>query len=337
MVNIYVGLSKNQISSYEIIIKEKKQEEGENVLISNRTLKHNLKLWDKVIYANESFNNQSTNKFSDFKNIIFKIKQYKAIIKDLNIYKKKKNITLYFTYVEDILTNYLLFSFNKNILGIVVEDGTLNYYPHTIKSLSQKKVFFKWFLSNLYNVRFKYYKGHSSGIEYEKVLKQFVRLPELSQFPSKSCKLRHPTRKLITSNTALIIGQEGYINQLGEANYNKNLIDLCEIIKSKNNFLNLGKIYYKPHRHGKRIDLTILKSIFINKQVIYLDSDKPLEDLFFNELGSKYIYSFDSSALLNIYLESEEKVKNELEFNVLLRYNILLKPIFKKFEFNIYL
>jgi len=337
MINIYIGLSKNQISSYESIIEDVEQGECENILISNKTLKHNLNFWDKVIYANESFNNQPTSKFSELKNITLKIKEYKEIIKQLNIYKKEKNITLYFTYVEDILTNYLLFSFNKDIKGIVVEDGTLNYYPHTIKSLSQKKVFLKWFLSNLYNVRFRYYKGHSSGIEYKKSLKQFVRVPELSQFPDKSVKLKYPTRKLALSNTALIIGQEGYINQLGESKYNKNLKDLGALIKSKHYYPSLTKIYYKPHRHGKRIDLALLKRIFINKEIIYLASDEPLEDLFFDKLGSKYIYSFDSSALLNIYLESEDKMKKELEFHVLLRYNNLLKPIFEKFSFNIHL
>jgi hypothetical protein len=336
MINIYIGLSKNQISSYEAIIKDEKKTNCQNILISNKTLKNDLKLWDKVIYAKESFNNQSTGRLSELKNIIIKVKQYKQIIKELNIYKKEENITLYFTYIEDVLTNHLLFSFNKKMKGIVVEDGSLNYYPHTIKSLSQKKVFLKWVLSNIYNVRFKYYKGHSSGIESTNVIKQYVRVPELSQFPEKSVKLKYPTRKLNITDTVLIIGQEGYINQLGENRYLNNLKDLVKLIQSKNYYSQIEKIYYKPHRNGKRIDLENLKALFFNKEVVYLDSDEPLEDLFFNKLGSKYIYSFDSSALLNIYLESQDSVKRKLIFNVLLRYNNLLKPIFQKFEFNIY-
>lgn len=336
MINIYIGLSKNQISSYEKIIQTKRKQDCKDVLITNKTLEINPVLWEKVIYANQSFNNQSTGKLSELKNIILKIKQYKIIIKELNEYKYEDNIFLYFTYVEDILTNYLLFSFNKKIKGVVVEDGTLNYYSHTIKSLSQKKVFLKWFLSNLYNIRFKFYKGHSSGIEYQHVIKQYVRVPELSMFPEKSIKLNFPLRSLEISNTALIIGQEGYINQFGEKLYNTNLLDLGKLIKSKDYYLKVDKIYYKPHRHGKRIDLNLLKELFFNKEVIYLDSDEPLEDLYFNNLGSKYIFSFDSSALLNIFLESEKKIKKQLIFNVLLRYNNLLKPIFKKFDFNIY-
>ena len=336
MINVYIGLSKNQISSYESILRDVKMTNCQNILISNRTLKNDLKLWDRVIFAKESFNNQSSGKLSGLTNIIFKIKQYKEIIKELNVYKKEKNITLYFTYVEDILTNFLLFSFNKNLKGIVVEDGTLNYYPHTIKSLSQKKVFLKWLLSNLYNVRFKFYKGHSSGIESKNVVKQYVRVPELSQFPEKSVKLKFLTRTLILTNTVLIIGQEGYITQFGENKYFNNLKDLVKLIQSNKLYDQIDKIYYKPHRHGKRINLEQLKSLFLKKEVIYLESDEPLEDLFFDKLGSKYIYSFDSSALLNIYLESEEHIKNELKFHVFLRYNDLLKPIFQKFNFNIY-
>lgn len=336
MINIYIGLSKNQISSYESIIRERKKTNCQNILISNKTLNNNVECWDKVVYAKGSFNNQSSGKLSAFTNIIFKIKQYKEIIKELTIYKTEQNITLYFTYIEDILTNFLLFSFNKNMRGIVVEDGTLNYYPHTIRSLSQKKVILKWVLSNLYNVRFKFYKGHSSGIEYSNVAKQYVRVPELSQFPEKSVKLIYPTRKLNVTDTILVIGQEGYINQLGESRYVNNLKDLSKLIQSKKYYSHIEKVYYKPHRNGKRIDLEQLKTLFLTKEVTYLESDEPLEDLYFNKLGSKYIYSFDSSALINIYLESEDVIKKELNFNVLLRYNNLLEPIFQKFNFNIY-
>jgi hypothetical protein len=336
MVNIYIGLSKNQIFSYEKIIRDKERINCQNILISNKTLKNNSKLWDRIIYAEQSFNNQSTSNLSELKNIVFKIKQYKKIIKDLSSLREREKITLYFTYLEDILTNYLFFSFNKNMKGVVVEDGTLNYYPHTIKSLSSKKVFLKWLISNLFNVRFKYYKGHSSGIEYKKVIKQYVRAPELCQFPDKSVKLNYPKIKLKITDTILIIGQEGYINQFGEKRYLNNLKDLVKLIQSNSCYLQLEKIYYKPHRNGKRIDSKQLETLFSNKEVVCLESDEPLEGLFFNKLGSKYIYSFDSSALLNIYLESEDSVKKELNFNVLLRYNNLLEPIFKKFKFNIY-
>lgn len=336
MIRLFIGLSKNQISSYEKLLRHKNFQKSKKVLITNKTLIIDLGLWDEVIYANKTFNNQSNSSLDEIKHIIQKIKQYKTIVKNVIKYKQEKKITLYFTYVEDLLTNFLLFSFNKNIKGVVIEDGTLNYYQHTIKSISQKKVFLKWFLSNIYGLRFKYYKGHSSGIESLNVNKQYVRAPELSMFPNKSEKLPYLSRKSILTNTFLIIGQEGYINQQGEKKYNQCLDELIEVIKSDLNYLNTEIIYYKPHRNGKRIDFDRFKEKFNEKKVMILEADEPLEDLYFNTLGSKHIFSFDSSALLNIYLESDVCIRNLINFNVLLRYNTLLEPIFKKFKFKIY-
>ena len=59
---------------------------------------------------------------------------------------------------------------------------------------------------------------------------------------------------------------------------------------------------------------------------------EPLEDLFrfcvniFQKAAGRKLTS----------IECEEHIKNELKINVLLRYNDLLKPIFQKFNFNIY-
>jgi hypothetical protein len=336
MINIYIGISKNQVSSYEEILQFKEVKKAKNVLISNRTLENNANLWDEVIYADKSFNNQSINNVSAIYNITKKIHQYKQVVKKLKKYKYEKNATLYFTYIEDILTNYLLFSFNKNIKGVVVEDGTLNYYPHTIHSLSKKKVYLKWALSNLYGLRFKLYKGHSSGIESKNVSKQYVRVPELSMFPNKSIKLPYPRRNAILTNTFLIIGQEGYINQLGEKRYIKSVEKLIKLIRSNSSYKDVEKLYYKPHRNGKRIDNHWLSKQLECKEIIFLEPDEPLEDLYFNKLGSSHIFSFDSSALLNIYLESNDTHRKKLNFHVLLRYNHLLEPVFEKFKFNIY-
>ena len=334
MINLCIGLSQNQITSYERLIKEKLFEKGATVLVTNKTIGVQEGLWDKVIYSNNSFNNQSKNGFKAIINIISKIKQYKAIIKKLSVYKKEKNITLYFTYIEDILTNYLLLSFNSNLKGIVVEDGTLNYYPHTIKFLSRKKIILKWFLSNLYNLRFKLYKGHSSGIEYKHVIKQYVRVPELSMFPNKSINLPYPKRTNELKNTILIIGQESYINQEGEQKYIESLLKMFSIIKTKKYYKNISKVYYKPHRNGKRLNLDWLENQFKDINFKYLEVDTSLEDLYFDNLGSKYIFTFDSSALLNIFLEHKDKDK--IELNVVLSYNKLLEPVFNRFKFKIY-
>lgn len=336
MINIFIGLSNNQISSCELILNQNNNVNQYNILVSNKTLKINTTLWDEIIFSENSFNNQPKGMASSFLIIYNKIKQYKSIISKLEKFNKEKEITLYFSYIEEILTNYMLLSFNKNLKGIVIEDGTLNYYSHTISNIPITKRFLKWGLSNIFGIRFKLYKGHSSGIQYEHVIKQYVRLPELSLFPNKSVLLPYPIRNIPLTDSILIIGQEPYINMYGLERYNKTLNELVTLIKKNHDFNDIKKIYYKPHRHGQRIDYNGIKEVFKNRQVEILDGDDSLENVYFEELRSRHIYTFDSSALLNIFLESSEINKSKVSFNVLLRYNVLLEPIFKKFNFNIY-
>ena len=333
MINIFIGLSNNQIKNYEELTPV--VEKGERILITSKSLKVKKDLFSKIIYTNQSLNNQSDGIFNSIGNIISKIKAYKNIIKELDSYKNEKNIRLYFTYIEDILTNYLLFSFNKNLKGIVVEDGTLNYYNHTITYLKKEKVYLKKILCELYRVPFKIYKGHSSGIEYNHVVKQYVRSPELSLFPNKSESLPYKKRNTTLTNSILIIGQEAYINEQGKELYLSRLKQLLEEVKNNSLYSKIDQIYYKPHRNGARINYNLINTSFKNKSVEILDSDTPLEDLYFNKIASKFIYSFDSSALLNIYLEAEKEIQEQIEFNVLLKYKKELKPIFEKFNFRI--
>ncbi|WP_299833710.1 hypothetical protein [uncultured Tenacibaculum sp.] len=332
MINIFIGLSNNQIKSYEALIPKI---QGEKILLTSNTLSINEDLFSQVIYTSVTFNNQASSKIQSIKNITSKIKSYKRILKQVEKYKKEKNIKLYFTYIEDILTNYMLFFFNKNIKGIVVEDGTLNYYYHSIKSLNKTKVYLKKILCLVYGLNFKLYKGHSSGIEYTHVEKQYVRSPHLSLFPQKSELLLYSKRTASLTNTFLIIGQEAYINENGKDLYLKRLNELISIIKSQEAYSNTNTIYYKPHRHGARIDYKLLDDAFKQKTIKILDANKPLEDLYFNTLASKYIFSFDSSALLNIYLEATEEIQKHIKFIVLLKYNKQLKSIFKKFNFEV--
>lgn len=335
MINIFTGLSQNQINSFEKLILSNRVIGGK-ILISNSFLSFDNKLWDEVILSNLSFNNNSENTFSSIKNIIIKILEYKKIIKKIKKYKTEKEISIYFTYIEDVITNYLALSFNKNIIGYVIEDGTLNYYNHTIKSLSKKKYLLKWIISNLLGIRFKTYNGHSSGIEYSHVKKQYVRLPELSMFPEKSELLEYNNYKIDITNTILIIGQEAYINTDGIDRYHYSLEKLISIINENHNLDKIKNVYYKPHRHGQRINYSELESKFKKGQLIVLDSNTPLEDIYFNELKSFEIYGFDSSALVNIYLELDNEIKSKINFNVLLSYNDKLENLFKKFNFKIF-
>ena len=166
MINVFIGLSNNHLSSCELVLRKQDTSKSYNVLISNSTLKFKKTLWNEIILSEKTFNNQPKGQVSSLLIIIKKIKQYKRIIREVQKFKNEQKITLYFFYIEDILTNYLLLSFNKKLKGIVIEDGTLNYYSHTIKNIPKIKRYLKWILSNILGIRFKIYKGHSSGIQY---------------------------------------------------------------------------------------------------------------------------------------------------------------------------
>lgn len=336
MINIFVGLSQNQIESFELLIKKGLVKSGTNIILTNYALKLDANLWTKKIISPITFNNNSNGILDSIKNIIIKIQEYKKLIKKLKEYSGNTSITIYFTYIEDILTNYLLLSFNKNVTGVVVEDGTLNYYNHTIKFLSKKKVGMKWLLANLLGVRFKLYSGHSSGINYDHVKYQFVRIPSLSMCKEKSRQLPFKSYDIEVNDSILVVGQEAYIHMFGMEKYLNSLSELMHIIKSNNPSKSSRKIFYKPHRHGMRIDYKILDAFFENDLVEILDGDDPLESLYFNRVKSHKIYGFDSSALVNINLEMAESTRANVEFNVLLSYNRDLEPLFKMFNFNIY-
>lgn len=333
MVNIFIGISQNQINNYKLLLPRLKNDT--NILISGSSSYDGGEHFTKVYVAEKELSNTSVGKINAIKNIIEKIKSYKKIIKALAPYRETNEVTLYFTYIEDILTNYLLFSFNKKVKGIVVEDGVLNYYNHTIRSLDKKKVWLKKILSDLYGVPFTLYKGHSSGIEYEHVIKQFVREPQYSLFPEKSEKLIPPQQNPTLTDTILIIGQEAYINMYGFKKYMDSLDELLNLVKQSKEYNKVKVVYYKPHRNGPRLDKKIFREKFLEKEIVFLEAEKPLEDLFFHEIGSRWIYSFDSSALINIYLDTCVEIQKEIKFNILLRFNKQLKPIFKKLNFKI--
>ncbi len=334
-INLFIGLSQNQVNAYQTLI-NKKIACGCNVLISSSSLNINHTLWNEKHLTAFSFNNNASNSANALKNIYSKILIYKDLIKKIEKYKKAKNLNIYFTYIEDILTNYLVLSFNNNSKGYAVEDGTLNYYHHTIKSLNQKKVYLKYLFANLLGIPFKLYKGHSSGIEYKHVLHQYVRLPELSMFPNKSKKLPYQNKYINATNSILIIGQEAYINQYGAKRYYKALQKLLNIISDNHQLSGIHKIYYKPHRNGSRVDYSKLKFRNTRFNPVVLDPNEPLEELFFEKLKSKFIYGFDSTALINLNLELDQKCKDQFIFHALLEYNDSLEKLFHKFNILIF-
>jgi hypothetical protein len=249
------------------------------------------------------------------------------LINEIKKYRREREIRVFFSYLEDILTNYLVLSFNPGTVGIAVEDGVLNYYNHTIRTPGLKKVIAKYLLSNLYGIRFKWYKGHSSGIDYNHVVKQLVRIPELSVRPGKSEKLITPVKKIDRfTDTMLIIGQEAYENILGSKTYYSMLHRMFDFAAGFAGQKKVEKIYYKPHRHGKRIPPSFFEEKFKNIPYVIEDITTPVEDLFFNKLRPKYLVTFNSSAVINIKTGLENR--DDLNVFAFMKKNDELRKIF---------
>ena len=82
MINIFIGLSNNQISNYELLLPNLKGDV--NVLITENSDYENKLGFSKIILAEGSLKNQATGFFNSLKNIINKIKVYKKVIAELN-------------------------------------------------------------------------------------------------------------------------------------------------------------------------------------------------------------------------------------------------------------
>lgn len=333
MTNIFIGIAQGQVDNFQNLIRQLEVQNEHNVLVTSKSIKYDVKIFQKVITSGETFNNNTKNKIEKLKSIVFKIKHYKSIIKALKPYQEEEKITLYFCYIEDVLTNHLFFFFNKNIKGIVVEDGVLNYYNHTFKNISNLTFFFKRVISFLFGVKIKKYKGHSSGIDYEKTNCQYVRVPSLSIAPHKS-KLLQVTQLNIGSFTdsILFIGQEPLEGVIGEEEYYKRISFILDKIKS---YSNIEKVYYKPHRNGKRLNRKFLESNIKDSKIIYLDDNTSIEDLYLSSLRSKYIFGFNTSAAINIYMSLCENDRRKIHLNVFLEKEDTLKGVFTQLKFNI--
>lgn len=336
MTNIFIGIAQNQVYNFQNLIKQLGKKSECNILITSEAIKYDSTLFKKVIISGKTFNNNATTGFEKLKSILYKIKNYNNIVKQLQGYKEVKNLTLYFCYIEDVLTNHLFFSFNKNIKGVVMEDGILNYYSHTINNVSKLTFKLKCLLAYIYGLRMKYYKGHSSGIDYDKVVCQYVRIPNLTVCPSKSKQL-HINQIEIQSltNSVLIIGQEPLENSIGSEAYYKRIAYLLTKIKRLKHYTNIDVVYYKPHRNGKKINESFLRSILDEKKLVFLEATASIEELYFFDLKSKFVFGFNSSAAINIYMGLKETTRQRVSFNVFLEKNDTLKEVFTQLKFNI--
>lgn len=336
MINIFIGIAQSQVDNFQNLIKQLGLQNDHNVLVTSKSIIYDKVVFQRVITSGASFNNSTQSYVEKLIAIVFKVKHYKRIINALKPYKKEKETTLYFCYIEDVLTNNLFFYFNKNAKAIVVEDGVLNYYNHTLKNVSSLTFFLKRVVSFLFGINIKKYKGHSSGIDYEKTICQYVRIPNLSINPQKSRKLIVEQNVIGSfTNTILLIGQEPLEAVIGEEEYYRRISYILNKMKELETYSSIKKVYYKPHRNGKTINKPFLQLLLNDKEITYLNGDSPIENIYLSTLKSKYIFGFNTSAAINIYMKLCEKERENLHVNVFLEKDDTLKEVFTQMNFNI--
>ncbi|MFV9549506.1 hypothetical protein [Algibacter sp. PT7-4] len=331
MNNIYIALSAHHVMYCESI--SKINTSHNNILITLEGIKFDKSIFNSVIFVGHSVYNQSNSKVEKIKNIFYKIKSYKKVVNKLKHLKNNKNITVYFSSLEDVLSNYLLLNFSKDTQGVVFEDGMLNYYEHTINDVSAINFKLKKIIALLHGLSYTNYKGHTSGIDYDRVKYQLVRVPELSIRPNKSKTLplvKYNSFKL--NDDILIVGQEPYGNIYGKDFYLEKIKQLIDLIKLDSEFTENKQIFYKPHRHGPRIKASFLDNNFKNT-VTYIEDNISIENIYFNKIRCKNIYTIDSSAVFSIFQDAPQDVRNQLKISVMPFKKSTLTLLFSKLNF----
>lgn len=335
MTNIFVALSTHHVDYCENIVVQHKN--YNNVIITDKRFNLKKELFNEVVYFKEGIFNRSNTFFSKLQAIVKKAKIYRDVKKQIKHLKIEQEITLYYSSLEDILSNHLLFNFHTNIKAVAIEDGVLNYYEHSLNDVSCVNFLIKKLIALLFNLKMESYKGHTSGIDYDKVKYQLVREPKYSVRPEKSKKLTVPKRNISSiNNSILIIGQEPYGNLFSLSKYKSSLEKLVEELKKDLVRLNLSTIiYYKPHRHGPRVDDFFLNKIFFGLNFVLLDDERSIEEIYFNDLKSSRLYTFDSSAVFSIYSELPENLKDKINVTVMPFYKNVLNTLFTMLKFKI--
>ena len=334
MKNIFVALGQHHVHNFEKLIENNLVGEGERILLAGSGLIYNSLKWNKIIEAEQSFNNTADSAINQVSAINSKLRSYKKMIDQLSSLKNDA-ITLYVCYIEDVLTNYLFLSFGKNTQAVIVEDGTLNYYGHSLNNISKLKFLLKQTIAQTHGIPFKKYKGHSSGAEYEHVLSQFLTLPEHAFIKKNARQLPLEKESITTfSNSLYIIGQESYGTLLGQDFFESSLEGFLIRLKNQPFFIDIDTIYYKPHRNGKQFQDSYFTEAFPDKKVIVLRTELTSETLYFEQLHSKYVAAFDSSTLINVYSKLKENDRNQVSFLVHPLKNDELLPLFKNLGFH---
>lgn len=334
MKNIFVALGQHHVQNFENLIENKLVGEGDCILLAGSELICDPLKWSRIIKADRSFNNTADSAFNQVAAINFKIRAYKAMIKQISHYKSERT-TVFVCYIEDVLSNFLFFSFNKNTKAVVVEDGTLNYYDHSLKNISNIKFLLKQAISQTHGIPFKKYKGHSSGAEYDHVVCQYLTLPSHSYIQKNVKQLPLDQVNVASfSNSLYIIGQESYGTLLGQSFFDASLENFLQNLKKQPFYKDIHTVYYKPHRNGKQFQDSYFAEVFSDKEVIVLRTEHTSETIYFEKLHSKYVAAFDSSTLINVYSKLKENNRNQVSFFVNPLKNDELIFMFKKLGFQ---
>lgn len=334
MKHLFVALGQHHVNNFENLIKNNLIESGETVLLAGADLAIDRSNWDEIYLSRKSFNNNSISLKTQFTSINGKIKEYKKLITQVK-HLQNEAITVYVSYIEDVLSNYLFLSFSSVAKAVIVEDGTLNYYNHSLVNINSNKFKVKQLFAALHGISFKRYQGHSSGAEYSHVVAQYLSLPEHA-FIRKNAKQLPIVKESIEQfqNTLFIIGQESYGTLLGQHQFETALHAFLKTLKKQAFYKEINTIYYKPHRNGKQLDRDYLEKVFVEKKVEIIQTDSTSEEIYFSEIKSMNIAAFDSSTLINIFSKLHQKDRDRIQFYVNPLKNNELLPLFKKLNFN---
>ena len=169
------------------------------------------------------------------------------------------------------------------------------------------------------------YKGSCTGIESCEINKQYLHFPELSNYPLKTQPLSIKKIEYAPlTGLSIILGQTTEI--ASQDMYRTALIDLIKIIHNQNQD---SVILYKPHRWEK----WNIKQILSNNKIVLVNDNDPIEEIV-QKIRPENIYSFGSSALINIGMCLTKKCKSKVNIYAYphLEYQVYkpLIPIFQK-------
>ena len=230
--------------------------------------------------------------------------------KVLEIIKRKySRYKLCYFYIMDYdaITNYIVNYFHCEDKRInIIEDGLVNYIKSYPSSTSFIHQILKVLYYSLFGIRTKMFFGTCTGIETQQISYQYLRYPELSLHPQKTLPIEFDSISYTPDeNIILILGQTMEIDN--EIVYREVLRNLIELIKVKHQG-NVNQFIYKPHRWEK----WNISDILFEFSLVKLYDTNPVETIV-AEIRPKYIYSFGSSALINISMAIEKTRRKEVE------------------------